>query len=68
MVYDHVRIAKHYCRGSFVVDLLSTIPLDLITREMLDGSSTALRAVRPCLACNDLPAGIAFTHCTQAPT
>lgn len=47
MVYCHRRIVLNYLRTSFPLDLISSLPLDLVTAPFMDdGSATVLRAVR----------------------
>ena len=46
MVFDRTRIATHYLRGSFALDLFSSVPLDLMLMHLLSDSASAFRAVR----------------------
>lgn len=45
MIYDQAKIAKQYLRGSFFLDLISSIPFDMLTLA-LGKRASALRFMR----------------------
>jgi hypothetical protein len=46
MIYDRRRIAMHYLRTTFALDLLSSVPLDLLWAMLFSESILYLKAVR----------------------
>jgi hypothetical protein len=71
MIYDHRKIALSYLKGSFALDLISSIPFDLFTFAF-GSKASALRAVRPLSdvfmlfsQCQHMHAHPGKTACTQ---
>jgi hypothetical protein len=55
MIYDHDAIVRTYLRGSFALDLVSSIPFDLLMLAFGNRAS-ALRILRRCPShCDALP-------------
>jgi hypothetical protein len=46
MIYDRRRIAMHYLRTTFALDLVSSVPLDLLWAMLFSESILYLKAVR----------------------
>ena len=46
LVWNGWRVARHYLQGAFMLDLVSTVPFNMILSFLVDGNSSILRSTK----------------------